>query len=201
MRLASLYPPTVREPPMMNLNQVSRLRRAVDPAAEIAEFDPLTGVAARSLFVRRLERQWEWSCEQQQPLSLLLINIDHFQDYCARASQQQVDDALSQMAICIAQRCKRRSDFVGRVRTDEFAVILADVKMPGVETMAERLQQGLHALAIDDQDGAQLQVSMGAVVGIPQANRFAHSVSIAADHALQSAKAMGSGRIEVRPLD
>lgn len=186
---------------MMNLNQVSQLRRAVDPAAEIAEFDSLTGVAARSLFIRRLERQWEWSCEQQQPLSLLLINIDHFQAFSARTSQQQADEALTQMAVCIAQRCKRRSDFVGRVRNDEFAVILADVAMPGVEAMAERLQQSLHELAIDDQDGGQLRVSMGAVVGIPQANRFAHSVSIAADHALQAAKALGSGRIEIRPLD
>ena len=186
---------------MLNLQQVPRFRRAVDPPVEVQGFDELTGVAGRGLFMGRLEAQWCWASEQQLSISLLLINIDGFQAFSAQASQAQVDEALAQIAVAIAESCQRRSDLVGRIRDDEFGVILADVDLQGTHGMAERLRARIAELQIDDGQGGHLQVCIGGTSGVPLPNRFPHSLQIAADHALRAAKQKGPGHIEVAAQD
>lgn len=186
---------------MLNLQQVPRFRRAVDPPVEVQGFDDLTGVAGRGLFMGRLEAQWCWASEQQLSISLLLINIDGFQRFAAQASQEQADQALAQLAVAIAESCQRRSDLVGRIRDDEFGVILADVDLAGTQGMAERLRDRIDELRIEDGHDGHLRVSIGGTSGVPLPNRFPHSLQIAADHALRAAKAQGPGSIEVGAQD
>lgn len=178
---------------MLNIHQVPRLRRAVDPAPEIEGFDPVTGLPARELLYSRLGKQWDWSLKRKNPVSFVLLNLDHYRAYEQAVGREQADQTLGRIGDAIAQSCRRRADMAGRTREGEFGVMLADCEQPGAEKVAESIRHQLNdmAVAYPQAPGGKLTVSVGGTCRVPTPSRFQNSLVIEADQALKEAKAEG----------
>lgn len=178
---------------MLNIHQVPRLRRAVDPAPEIDGFDPVTGLPGRELFCARIGKQWDWSLRKQSPISLLLINLDHFKRYQDTAGETGANRALGEVGEVIATACRRRADLAGRTRLGEFGVMLSECALAGAEQVAQSIRTQIDAMQLDT--GAPstraITVSVGGTFRVPTRSRFQNSLLIDADRALAQAKAEG----------
>lgn len=184
---------------MLNLRKVNRFRRALDPVAEIEGFDGDTGLAGRELLLQRVERQWKWCREHQQPICLMMVNVDHYGAYKAVYGHSAGTAALARVAQVISDCCRRRADFAGRVREDEFAVLLADAPDEGARQVAERIRHGIHATAGAPSAGNTdpLTASIGVACCVPSNSRFVMSVIHNADLAMKRAKSDGRNRVVV----
>lgn len=180
---------------MQNLQTVRHGRRAVDPTAELREFDPLTGLATRALFRQRLDEAWDRSSAAHRPLGLLLVEVNDFA-LCRRDwSKQETRMVLGQLGQCISQSCKRRADFAARTRLHQMAMILSDADLEGSRLVAGRLLDEVRALNIFSRPDQPLSVSIGVAAALPSSSHFASSLLMAADEALRRAIEMGPGQI------
>lgn len=182
---------------MLNLHKVRQFRRALDPVPELEGFDAETGLAGRELLLERVERQWKWCRDHKQTICLMMVNVDHFGAYRAVYGRTAANAALARIAETISECCRRRADFAGRVREDEFAVLLADAPLEGARQVAERIRLGVYANAGEpDRDGNDpLTASIGVACTVPSSSRFVMSLVHNADRAMKRAKESGRNRV------
>ena len=186
---------------MNNLKTMPRGRRAMDAGADLSGFDPLTGLASRALFQQRFCEQWDHCCKSHVPVSLLLIGFDRFSEFRATRHKSQIHGALAAAGQVLGRSCERRADLVGRMRSGEFAALLADAAPSGARHVAERIQRGIAELQIPFGDSPRdglLSVSIAVVSTQPAANHFPGTALVIGDAALRSAKQRGCGQIEMR---
>lgn len=174
---------------MQNLTQVKRWRRAVDPAVELAGFDPTTGLAGRALLLERLERQWVWCTERQLALCLLLINIRRF-SLIRKQRAEEVDAALIAVGQVVSDALRRRADFAGHIRAGEFSAILADVTRDGAEHVGGTIISAVREARIPMPGlaGGTVEVAVGGACYVPTANHFSKTLVTQADEALAEAR-------------
>ncbi len=183
---------------MQNLSQVTRLRRAVDPAPELAGFDADSGLAGRGLFLGRVEQQWHLCARAKQPLGVLVIAIDGID-----RGDPQMEDSITfgqdvrAIGRVVSRWCRRRADFAGRVRKQEMAVMLAESQQDGIREIAQHIIDDVRDLELPNpvSPGTRLTVSMGGIVTVPAQSRMARSLLVLADRALSDARDAGGNRV------
>ncbi len=162
--------------------------------AELATIDGLTGVGNRRLYDDRLLTAYRNAIRHEQPLGLVLIDVDHFKSFNDAYGHLAGDDALRVIARVMKESLGRSVDIVARVGGEEFAVLLPASDEAGALVVAERIRRGIEALAIP-QAGAPagvLTVSLGATS--LAADDSTSSFAARADAALYRAKALGRNR-------
>lgn len=120
-----------------------RLKKANRHLAKLANIDGLTKVANRRLFDRVLENLWRSARRQQKPISLLMMDIDHFKAYNDTYGHLQGDECLRAVAEIIQRSCLRPEDFVARYGGEEFVALLPDTNLADARYIAERICQRL----------------------------------------------------------
>lgn len=186
---------------MQTLRVARPCRRAVDPTPELKDFDPLTGLAARSLFEQRLDQQWALCRDGHRQLGLLLLDFDKLGEFRANNHKHVVGAALADSAAVLKRHCRRRADLPARIRSGEFAVILSDVDQAGAGQQAEVIRAGIEALKIPrraDQPEEFLTVTIGLVCLVPPASHFPRALMIGCDQVLRDAKDQGRNCVGVR---
>jgi diguanylate cyclase (GGDEF)-like protein len=124
------------------------LRRQMK-ALELASFtDGLTGLANRLQLNQILEREWLSMLRRQEPLSLILIDIDHFKLYNDCYGHLRGDEALVRVAHAIASCQRRPEDTIGRFGGEEFLVVLPNTGLRGAAQVAARMQQSVQYLQL-----------------------------------------------------
>jgi diguanylate cyclase (GGDEF)-like protein len=121
----------------------------------IATNDQLTGVYVRDFFERCLLRELHTCFRQQQPISLIMIDLDGLKQINDAAGQIAGDAALSIMGK-VLRNATRATDLVGRDGGDEFIILLPNTSLEYVHIAAERIQAALSAEHVE-----------GALGGIP----------------------------------
>lgn len=112
---------------------------------ELASTDALTGILNRRAFDQRLSQAWARHESEGAPLSVLLVDVDHFKAYNDRYGHPQGDACLREVAQVLASCLHRESDVVTRYGGEEFAVVLrADAE--GAAVVAERLREAVARL-------------------------------------------------------
>jgi two-component system, cell cycle response regulator len=179
-----------------------RTRRIVDEALrsrsdleESATHDPLTGLYNQRYLTTRLDEEFRRAQRYQEPLSLLKVDLDGFEQVNGRFGRGVGDRLLAACARAIVGTC-REVDIVTRAGGDEFVVLLPNTHFSGSMAIAERLWNELRRATVDAGTGAaHCEASLGVAcfpgreVGKPtDLLRFA-------DGALRRAKAEGRGRI------
>jgi diguanylate cyclase (GGDEF)-like protein len=108
----------------------------------LATLDGLTGVKNRRAFDERLAEELRRAERHQQPLSLVLLDVDHFKPYNDAYGHLAGDDALRAVSS-VLQHQARSTDFVARYGGEEFAVLLPNTGVDEARRAAERLRQAL----------------------------------------------------------
>lgn len=164
----------------------------------IANLDGLTQVANRRCFNDYLKKQWQKHQEKQQPLTLLMIDIDYFKLYNDHYGHQKGDDCIYRVAQGIAMIIKRPTDLTARYGGEEFAVILSNTKLEGGLIIADLIQSTIASFEIPHEKSkvnSYVTLSIGVACLIPDQNTSLEDLISNADKALYQAKNQGRDRI------
>ncbi|MBW4622728.1 MAG: diguanylate cyclase [Cyanosarcina radialis HA8281-LM2] len=165
---------------------------------KLAIVDSLTQVANRRWFDEYLTQEWRRMTREQQPLSLILCDIDFFKHYNDTYGHQAGDECLYQVAKAIAAAAKRPGDLVARYGGEEFAVILPNTPPQGGVRVAEEIQAIVRQMKLlhpDSQVSQYITLSLGIAGTIPTLDLNANILVTAADRALYRAKKEGRDRL------
>lgn len=168
------------------------LAEANSRLAQLAVTDGLTGLYNHRHFYERLALEVERSQRNGLPLSLLMIDVDHFKEYNDRHGHPAGDELLRELARLLAEG-RRRNDFVARYGGEEFGVVLVDTDKLTAAKVAERLREEVAAHPFpraSEQPGGFLSISIG-VAAFPDDAGGVEALVRAADDALYEAKRGG----------
>ncbi len=170
------------------------LMRANLELERLTRIDGLTGLGNRRYFDEYLAAEWKRCQRTQSPLSVLMIDVDHFKRYNDAYGHLAGDDVLKQVARVIQEGSTRSTDLAARFGGEEFVVILTGVPQEGASHVAERLVQGVRDLNIAH--GAdRVTISVGVATAWPDAEGDPARLVNAADLALFRAKNEGRNRL------
>ena len=185
----------------VSMDEVELWQRNQD-LERVAQTDGLTGIANRRAFNQALERAVRRARRTNEPLSLLLLDLDHFKSLNDTAGHQAGDEVLRQFAGILAQAARRPDDVAARYGGEEFALILPSTDQTGALEVAQRLRENLAAAEIRHPKGIEgmVTVSIGAVTADPATDFTARTLVSAADAKLYEAKKAGRNRVIAGPL-
>lgn len=158
---------------------------------ETASTDHLTGLANRVAFERLCARDVERSRRAGTPLSVAMIDLDHFKAINDRFGHAAGDEALQRFAALLRLEC-RAADLPGRHGGEEFVVSLDDTGIEAAAQFAERLRARVEAETAADR--APITISVG-VAELGPSHATPGDLIGAADAALYEAKAAGRNRV------
>jgi diguanylate cyclase (GGDEF)-like protein len=141
-----------------------RLKQLTDELRRVSSVDALTELANRRSFVDALDREWRRGARDGQPISLLLIDVDHFKLFNDRYGHPAGDGALRAVASALRRSCMRPADLVARYGGEEFVILLPQTARLGAEHVARLAIQTVNALRIphaDSKTAEWLTVSVG----------------------------------------
>lgn len=165
---------------------------------ETARRDGLTGIANRRTFDEHVDRVWAQAAREGMPLTLLLIDIDHFKAYNDKFGHQAGDECLRRVAWSLSENARRPLDIAARYGGEEFALVLYDGTRHHAELVARQIQAGIEALDIMHPSGKRLTVSIGVACVIPHGHRTHYGFIQLADEALYAAKERGRNCIVIK---
>jgi diguanylate cyclase (GGDEF)-like protein len=167
--------------------------------SEIALLDGLTGIPNRRRFDQFLTVEWARSRRNRQPLSLVLIDVDHFKLINDTYGHQVGDECLRQTARVLSATLDRPTDLLARYGGDEFAVLLAGTGLEGATTVATRIRSAI-ARSANTATLSLGTLSIGVATWNAEAASSPEQLIGAADRALYLAKRNGRNRVESSSL-
>jgi diguanylate cyclase (GGDEF)-like protein len=177
----------------------SRLAAALEELKRLATTDALTGAANRRAFDSAIAARVQRAKYDRLPLSLLMIDIDHFKSFNDRYGHPEGDRCLALVAQCLIDAVRQGHDLVARYGGEEFAVLLPQTDTSAAVSVAQRMCDAVAAMSIPaaGPTGARhVTVSIGVASCVEGADDSAQALVKAADEALYAAKAAGRGRVE-----
>ncbi len=164
--------------------------------------DSLTSIANRRRFDDELSREWR-RCERAgMPLSLLMIDVDHFKAYNDHFGHVQGDEALRQVAKLLGAGAKRPGDLVARYGGEEFVCLLPGIGVGGASMVAGKLIDAVRHANIPHPRsplGPRLTISVGSATAIDMSGDPLALVAYA-DKLLYAAKAGGRDQLIIGEL-
>jgi diguanylate cyclase (GGDEF)-like protein len=161
--------------------------------------DGLTGLGNRRSFDETLEREVRRAARSGQPLSLVMIDIDHFKDYNDCYGHPAGDECLRVVARTIQGCLRRTGDVAARHGGEEIAVLLPGADATSAFALAETMRQAVRSLAVQQahQLGGVVTFSAGVGTCVPgRTASEAQALVEVADTALFAAKAAGRNRVK-----
>lgn len=156
--------------------------------------DGLTGLYDHKYFQLRLEEELERAKRFSRPLSLLMIDIDHFKNYNDSFGHPAGDMVLTRLGECF-RRFSKSADIAVRYGGEEFAIILPETNKEGAKVLAERLRNYVQTLKFKENRAITISIGVGFFDGSDTAFRKEDLIKMA-DGALYRAKAGGRNRVE-----
>jgi two-component system cell cycle response regulator len=126
---------------------IHQLQEANQELHRIANIDGLTQIANRRYLNHYLNREWLRLRREQQPLTLIMLDIDHFKLYNDTYGHMQGDECLKAVAQALDRTIKRPADLVARYGGEEFIVVLPNTAAAGGITLAQQMQQAVPTLS------------------------------------------------------
>ncbi|HZF14786.1 MAG TPA: diguanylate cyclase [Steroidobacteraceae bacterium] len=172
---------------------------------EVAARDGLTGLFNRAAFEERIHLLWRQATREAQPMTVIMIDIDHFKAYNDQYGHQAGDACLRSVSRAVDTAMVRRPlDFVARYGGEELVAVLYGADRVYAEEVARTTLAAVANLGIDHlaaKSGQQVSVSMGVATHSPPLEASHDRAVKLADRALYTAKRQGRDRyvaIDVR---
>ena len=184
------------------LRDVTDEKHAQVALEQLATRDGLTGLANRRCFDDTLNAEWQRALRHQQPLSLLMVDVDNFKQYNDAYGHLGGDECLQRIATAVSSEM-RANDLVARYGGEEFAVILPNQSLKGAAIVAERIRCRVEQLRLPNLGSQQhvVTVSIGAATALAAPESDPSQLVATADSALYRAKHMGRNRISLPGTD
>jgi diguanylate cyclase (GGDEF)-like protein len=172
---------------------------------EKARIDGLTQIANRRRFDEYLLQEWDRHIRMQQPLSLLICDVDHFKLYNDGNGHQAGDECLKSVAKALSQ-CYRAGDLVARYGGEEFAIVLPQTNRAGAVQVAERVRAAVAAAALPHTaspvcDRVTVSIGVACITPQPHGPTDARTLVEQADRQLYLAKHLGRNRASYEEED
>lgn len=162
----------------------------------IAGRDVLTGLLNRREFERRYENETNRFRRYRHPMTVIMIDADHFKQVNDRYGHQVGDEVLKQLADLLSSLC-RPTDLLARYGGEEFILVLSETALYQAGKMAERIREVVEAYCFEVSGGAKLNVTVSlGLASVPDNVESVDDLVVAADSALYQAKAGGRNRVE-----
>lgn len=172
------------------------LARVNEKLDRMNQLDELTQVYNRRAFNQRSAQLLAQCKREQLPLSVLLLDVDHFKQVNDRHGHLAGDECLRRLADVIRARVTRPQDFVARLGGEEFAVMLYDTPVQGALQVAERIRGEVQQIQLQwEHEDIPLTISIGVCGGMPARDDEVENFTHCADLALYRAKAEGRNRV------
>jgi len=155
--------------------------------------DPLTGAGNRIALDKTLEREVELAKRHNQPLSVLMLDIDHFKNVNDTYGHAMGDEVLKQVVKSITA-CIRQTDMCFRYGGEEFLIMLASADTEGAHRIAERIRSSIEEATFTHQKGS-LSITSSIGSATLYAQDTMQSICERADTALYKAKNSGRNRV------
>lgn len=162
--------------------------------------DPLTQVHNRLGFLNQYEVQWRISSREQQSMSVIMADVDHFKEFNDTYGHLEGDRCLREIAQALVVALKRPGDLLGRFGGEEFIAMLPSTEVRGALRVGEQMREAVSNLRISNASGANTQspfVTISVGVSTAEHVRLCHSEDLirSADDALYAAKGAGRNRV------
>ncbi|NQD38452.1 diguanylate cyclase [Permianibacter sp. IMCC34836] len=174
-----------------------RLHHQSAALAKLVNQDSLTTLYNRRYFDSTVTEEFERHRRQRTPLTIALIDIDHFKAFNDGYGHLQGDETLRQVALAINASCRRPGETVARYGGEEFAVILPHTDLVAAQALGSRLCLLIGQLNLPHAysgTGKHVTVSVGLATSTPGPLDTAVAQIAAADQALYRAKSAGRNR-------
>jgi len=177
-----------------------RMERERSQFVEDARHDSLTGLFNRGEFDARLALEWQRALRNQQPLAVLMLDVDFFKSYNDHAGHLAGDDALRKVAAVLLAQFQRGTDLIARYGGEEFVALLPETSLEEAWQLAERTRAAVEAMALPHPGRllAVVTISVGVASQVPHRLDAPYNLVERADRALYRAKDRGRNRVEGR---
>ncbi len=184
------------------MRQQEQLLLANRELEQLSQTDGLTRLANRRHFDHALAREHARWQRGGAPLSLLMVDLDHFKRVNDRYGHAVGDDYLRAVARTLAANAVRATDLAARYGGEEFACLLPDTEAHDAQQVAERIRMAVQDLALPNQDtpATRLTVSVG-VATLAGGHHDGRALVVAADEQLYAAKHAGRNQVKTTILD
>lgn len=202
--------PTVLEAKMKSMQRIAAMRhqlldvsrelkKANAELKQLVNVDGLTGLFNRRHMDKTLSVEMARCMRYQQPLTIVLTDVDYFKAFNDNYGHLEGDDCLKKVATALRGVCKRTTDVVARYGGEEFALILTDTSPQGAEVMGEAVRKAVEDLQIPHAHSSVANVctvSVGVYTCIPQQSERIDTLLEKADAFLYRAKESGRNRVD-----
>lgn len=179
-------------------NEITELKEVNINLENLSSLDGLTGIPNRRNFDKFIKMSWKNAIREQQPLSLIMVDIDYFKLYNDNYGHLPGDHCLIRVAKTLASTIERPIDLVARYGGEEFIVVLPNTDKEGALFVAERMRMNIEKLAIKHDHSYVadcVTVSLGVEDIIPRSSDSIADFLSSVDNALYLAKQEGRNRV------
>jgi diguanylate cyclase (GGDEF)-like protein/PAS domain S-box-containing protein len=181
------------------LHDITHHKQFEDALQRAALVDPLTKNANRRHFDAFLEKEWQRAIRNVQPISLVVLDVDHFKLYNDTLGHAAGDDCLQRVAQTLALHAARTTDLAARYGGEEFVMLYADTPFDSAVRLAEMIRAAVQALQLPNPRSPTsdcITVSAGVATIVPCQLDPIGNLFLCADRAMYAAKAGGRNRVE-----
>lgn len=179
------------------LNSKLKLTEQTERLMQLNTIDSLTGLKNRRYFESQLAYEYKRAIREELPISIILLDLDHFKGINDQYGHLIGDECLKEMARSTACLINRSVDIVARYGGEEFAVILPNTDQANALKVAERIRHKIEQMTIRyGEYSIRFTASLGVATQIPEAGNSELALVQRADKALYRAKNNGRNRIE-----
>ena len=176
------------------LHDITHHKQSENALQRAAMVDPLTKIANRRHFDAFLDKEWQRALRSSQPLSLIVLDVDHFKRYNDSRGHAAGDACLQQVAMALQSHALRATDLAARYGGEEFVLLFGETGFEAACALAETIRAHIEALNIPNPGSTTspwVTASLGVATIVPTQIDDIKDFFVQADRAMYAVKAAG----------
>jgi two-component system cell cycle response regulator len=176
------------------LHDITHHKNSENALQRAAMVDPLTKIANRRHFDTFLDKEWQRAIRTSQPLSLIVLDVDHFKGYNDSLGHAAGDTCLQQVAMALQSHALRATDLAARYGGEEFVLLFGETGFEAASALAESIRAHIESLNIPNPRSATsrwVTASLGVATVVPTQVDDIKDFFVRADRAMYAVKEAG----------